>query len=52
VVDCEPGRLPDFVEPMKAKLINGIQPDNWIYEMKFDGYRASRTKLASAAILD
>jgi bifunctional non-homologous end joining protein LigD len=33
-------RLPDFVEPMKAKLVGGILPGNWIYEIKFDGYRA------------
>src|ERR1700732_3235861 len=23
-------RLPDFVEPMKAKLVEGMQPGNWI----------------------
>jgi bifunctional non-homologous end joining protein LigD len=33
-------RLPDFVEPMKAKLVDSVQPGNWIYEIKFDGYRA------------
>ena len=33
-------RLPNFVEPMKAKLIDSIQPAEWIYEIKFDGYRA------------
>jgi bifunctional non-homologous end joining protein LigD len=33
-------RLPDFVEPMKAKLVESIRPGNWIYEIKFDGYRA------------
>jgi bifunctional non-homologous end joining protein LigD len=33
-------RLPDFVEPMKAKLVGSIPSGNWIYEIKFDGYRA------------
>jgi bifunctional non-homologous end joining protein LigD len=33
-------RLPDFVEPMKAKLVDSMPPGNWIYEIKFDGYRA------------
>ena len=33
-------RLPDFVEPMKAKLVDSVQPGDWIYEIKFDGYRA------------
>ena len=33
-------RLPDFVEPMQAKLVDAIPPGNWLYEIKFDGYRA------------
>jgi bifunctional non-homologous end joining protein LigD len=33
-------RLPDFVEPMKAKLVDSFRPGDWIYEIKFDGYRA------------
>jgi bifunctional non-homologous end joining protein LigD len=33
-------RLPDFVEPMKAKLVDSIPSGDWIYEIKFDGYRA------------
>jgi bifunctional non-homologous end joining protein LigD len=33
-------RPPDFVEPMKAKLVDSMPSDNWIYEIKFDGYRA------------
>jgi ATP-dependent DNA ligase len=34
-------RLPDFVEPMKAKLVGFMPPGgSWIYEIKFDGYRA------------
>jgi bifunctional non-homologous end joining protein LigD len=34
-------RLPDFVEPMKAKLVGSMpSAGDWIYEIKFDGYRA------------
>jgi bifunctional non-homologous end joining protein LigD len=33
-------RLPAFVEPMKAMLVDSIRPGEWIYEIKFDGYRA------------
>jgi bifunctional non-homologous end joining protein LigD len=33
-------RLRDFVEPMRAKLVDSIRPDEWIYEIRFDGYRA------------
>jgi ATP-dependent DNA ligase len=32
--------LPAFVEPMKAKLVDSVRPGDWIYEIKFDGYRA------------
>jgi bifunctional non-homologous end joining protein LigD len=32
--------LPDFVEPMKAQLVDSIRPGDWLYEIKFDGYRA------------
>jgi bifunctional non-homologous end joining protein LigD len=34
-------RLPDFVEPMKAKLVGSMPSGgDWIYEIKFDGYQA------------
>jgi bifunctional non-homologous end joining protein LigD len=34
-------RLPDFVEPMKAKLLGSMPSGGgWLYEIKFDGYRA------------
>jgi ATP-dependent DNA ligase len=40
-------RLPDFVEAMKAKLIESMPSGGaWIFEVKFDGYRA----LAPAAV--
>jgi hypothetical protein len=35
-----PVRLPDFVEPMKAKLVSSMPTGDWIYEIKFDSYRA------------
>jgi bifunctional non-homologous end joining protein LigD len=35
-----PDRLPNFVEPMKAKLVDSMPTGHWIYEIKFDGYRA------------
>jgi bifunctional non-homologous end joining protein LigD len=39
--DFDPSaRVPAFVEPMKAKLVDSIRPGNWIYEIKFDGYSA------------
>jgi hypothetical protein len=27
--------LPDFVEPMKALLVDSIRPGDWLYEIKF-----------------
>jgi bifunctional non-homologous end joining protein LigD len=36
-----PTRLLDFVEPVKAKLVDSMPSGGaWIYEVKFDGYRA------------
>jgi bifunctional non-homologous end joining protein LigD len=32
--------LPDFVEPMKATLVDSMPTGSWIYEIKLDGYRA------------
>ena len=29
-----------FVAPMQAILVDSIRPGDWIYEIKFDGYRA------------
>ncbi len=39
-VKLSPAPLPDFVEPMKAQLVDSMRPGDWIYEIKFDGYRA------------
>jgi bifunctional non-homologous end joining protein LigD len=36
--------LPAFVEPMKAKLALAPPRGNWIYEIKFDGWRALALK--------
>jgi ATP-dependent DNA ligase len=33
-------RVRDFVEPMKATLVDSMPTGSWIYEIKFDGYRA------------
>jgi hypothetical protein len=32
--------LPDFVEPMKAKLVASMSAANWIHEIKFEEYSA------------
>ncbi|MEO8205240.1 MAG: non-homologous end-joining DNA ligase [Chthoniobacterales bacterium] len=32
--------LPQFVEPMQAKLVDKVPAGDWIYEIKFDGFRA------------
>jgi hypothetical protein len=33
-------RPPEFIEPMKAKLVDSMPSGDWIYEIKFNGYRA------------
>jgi bifunctional non-homologous end joining protein LigD len=32
--------LPDFVEPMKATLVDSMPTGSWLFEIKLDGYRA------------
>jgi bifunctional non-homologous end joining protein LigD len=39
-VKLSPAPLPDFVEPMKAQLVDSVPSGDWLYEIKFDGYRA------------
>jgi bifunctional non-homologous end joining protein LigD len=34
------GRKPKFIEPMKALLVETPEPGEWLYEIKFDGFRA------------
>jgi bifunctional non-homologous end joining protein LigD len=32
--------LPEFVESMKAQLVPSMPAGEWLYEIKFDAYRA------------
>jgi len=36
-VKSPPAPLPEFVEPMKAQLVDSIPPGDWLYEIKFAG---------------
>ena len=37
---AKPVRLPDFIRPQLATLVNAIpKGDEWLHEIKFDGYR-------------
>ena len=38
------GNRTRFVEPMKARLVETAPPGEWIYEIKFDGFRALALK--------
>ena len=40
-----------FIEPMKAKLVDHPPPGDWLYELKWDGYRAIGIKEGDNAIL-
>src|SRR5215467_1873956 len=33
-------KMPSFIEPMKALPVEKLPEGNWLYEIKFDGYRA------------
>jgi bifunctional non-homologous end joining protein LigD len=44
-------RLPDFVEPMKARLVGSKPAGPWIWEIKFDGYRAVALRGGETRIL-
>jgi bifunctional non-homologous end joining protein LigD len=46
-----PAPIPYFVEPMKAKLVDAMPPGEWIYEIKFDGFRAEALRGSSEARL-
>jgi bifunctional non-homologous end joining protein LigD len=40
-----PAETPRFVEPMKARLVESLRPgENWLLELKHDGYRALAIK--------
>jgi bifunctional non-homologous end joining protein LigD len=43
--------IPAFVEPMKAKLVDSMPSGDWIYEIKFDGFRALALRGGSEARL-
>ncbi|HEX2750235.1 MAG TPA: non-homologous end-joining DNA ligase, partial [Verrucomicrobiales bacterium] len=43
--------MPRFVEPMKAKLASHPPPGKWLYEIKFDGWRALALKSGTTAQL-
>jgi bifunctional non-homologous end joining protein LigD len=35
-----PAEMPRFIEPMKARLVESLPNENWLLELKHDGYRA------------
>ena len=37
-------QTPQFIEPMKARLVESPPPGEWTYEIKFDGFRALALK--------
>jgi bifunctional non-homologous end joining protein LigD len=37
---AKPAPLPEFIEPMKALLVDSPPAGDWLYEIKFDGFRA------------
>lgn len=41
---ASPAPLPDFIEPMKALLVESPPRGDWLYEIKFDGFRAIALK--------
>jgi bifunctional non-homologous end joining protein LigD len=45
--------LPEFIAPMKPLLVDALPPDAsvWLYEIKFDGYRALALKAGPKAEL-
>jgi bifunctional non-homologous end joining protein LigD len=47
-----PARLPEFVEPMKAKLVESMPSGGgWFFEIKFDGYRALALRGVSETLI-
>ena len=39
-----PAPVPEFVKPMNAKSADSAPPGDWLYEIKFDGWRALALK--------
>jgi len=46
-----PTPLPEFVEPMQAKVAESAPRGDWLYEIKFDGFRAIALRGSSEARL-
>lgn len=44
-------KMPPFIEPMMAKLTATPPPGKWLYEIKFDGWRALALKAGSSVQL-
>ena len=44
-----PAPLPEFIEPMQALLVESPPRGDWLYEIKFDGFRAIALKGGSEA---
>jgi bifunctional non-homologous end joining protein LigD len=44
VKESETSLPKSFIEPMKARLVESPPKGNWIYEIKFDGFRAMALK--------
>ncbi len=45
VARAHPGKLPQFIKPMKATAVKELpQGEDWIYEVKWDGYRVLALK--------
>lgn len=45
ILASAPSRPPGFVEPMQCKLVQRLpEGPSWLYELKFDGYRAFAIK--------
>ena len=47
-----PAAKPRFIEPMYARLVNKLpEGEDWLYEVKFDGYRCLAARDARKATL-
>ena len=52
VAGAKPGKLPDFFAPCLATLVDEApDTDNWVHEIKFDGYRCIAVKRGSEVTL-
>jgi bifunctional non-homologous end joining protein LigD len=52
ILEAATAASPAFVEPMKCKLVSALPHDgDWVYELKFDGFRAIAVKSNSTTSL-